>query len=213
MNPAILQISGEPIGAGQERICYQHPDDGDKVVKIQKGDSDKQTRRELALYASLARRGMNDFEHIPRLYGAVQTNLGSGFVVDRIADYNGEVSRSLWWHFERGYPVAEFLPYLEELRRYLLDKRIVFSVDMGRYNILFQKLSPNRARLVVIDGLGNHTAINWLDNIGFFARRKIERRWHRFIGRLHNYSAETMRQHAGSPSKLDAAYRKQQSGK
>jgi len=212
MNLAILQISGEPIGAGQERICYQHPDDGDKVVKIQKGDSDKQTRRELALYASLARRGMNDFEHIPRFHGVVKTNLGSGFVVDRIADYNGEVSRSLWWHFERGYPVAEFLPYLEELRRYLLDKRIVFSVDMGRYNILFQKLSANRARLVVIDGLGNHTAINWLDNIGFFARRKIQRRWHRFIARLYDYSAETMRQHAGSPNKLEANYRKRQSG-
>ncbi|MCP4768135.1 MAG: hypothetical protein GY875_17925 [Gammaproteobacteria bacterium] len=209
MNPAILQISGEPIGAGQERVCYQHPDDESKVVKIQKGDSDKQTRRELALYASLARRGMNDYVHIPRFHGAVQTNLGSGFVVDRVADYDGAVSRSLWWHFERGYPVTEFLPYLEELRCYLVDKRIVFSVDMGRYNILFQKLSPSRAHLVVIDGLGNHTAINWLDNIGFFARRKIQRRWQRFIDRLHNYSAETMHQHEGSPRKLGAAYRNQ----
>jgi len=212
MNPAIIQLSGEPIGAGQERVCYQHPDDESKVVKIQKGDSDKQTRRELALYASLERRGMKDFEHIPHFHGQVQTNLGSGFVVDRIADYDGAVSRSLWWHFERGYPVSEFLPYLEDLRRYLLDNRIVFSVDMGRYNILLQKLSPGRARLVVIDGLGNHSAINWPDNIGFFARRKIRRRWQRFIGRLHNYSAETMRQHEGSPRKLEEAYRKQQSG-
>jgi hypothetical protein len=208
MNPAILQISGEPIGAGQERICYPHPDDADRVIKIQKGHSDKQTRRELTLYASLVRRGVTDFEHIPRFHGAVQTNLGSGFMVDRIADYDGEVSRSLWWHFERGYPVTEFLPYLEELRRYLLDQRIVFSVDMGRYNILFQKLSPQRARLVVIDGLGNHTAINWLDNIAFFARYKIRRRWQRFIDRLHGYSAEAMRQHEGSPRQLEADYRR-----
>ncbi len=208
MNPPILQITGEPIGAGQERICYPHPDDDGKVVKIQKGDSDKQTRRELALYASLQRRGMMDYQHIPRYYGAVQTNLGSGFVVDRIADYDGEISRSLWWHFERGYPLSEFSPYLEELRRYLVGNRIVFSVDMGRFNILFQKLSTQQARLVVIDGLGNHTAINWLDNIGFFARRKIRRRWQRFIDRLHNYSAETMRQHEGSPMQLEAAYRK-----
>ena len=212
MNPAILQISGEPIGAGQERICYQHPDDDSKVVKIQKGDSDKQTRRELALYASLKRRGMNDFEHIPRFHGEVQTNLGSGFVVDRIVDYDGEISRSLWWHFERGYPVSEFLPYLEELRSYLIENCIVFGVDMGRFNILLQKLSPSRARLVVIDGLGNHTAINWLDNIGFLARRKIRRRWQRFIGRLHTYSAETMRQHKGGPRKLEEAYRKQEPG-
>ena len=207
MNQPVLQISGEPIGAGQERVCYLHPEDDSKVVKVQKGEVDKQTRRELKLYASLRRRGMTDFEHIPRFYGEVQTSLGGGFVVDRVADYDGEPSRSLWWHFERGYPLSEFEPYLDDLKDYLVERRIVFSVDMGRYNILFQKLSPERARLVVIDGLGNHTAVNWLDNIAFFARRKIRRRWQRFIGRLRNYSAETMRQHQGSPRQLEAAYR------
>ncbi|MCP4391920.1 MAG: hypothetical protein GY802_26735, partial [Gammaproteobacteria bacterium] len=81
-------------------------------------------------------------------------------------------------------------------------------VDMGRYNILFQKISAQQARLVVIDGLGNHTAINWLDNIAYFARRKIDRRWQRFIGRLRNYSAETMRAYGDTPKILDSAYRK-----
>jgi hypothetical protein len=208
MSKPILQITREPIGVGQERACYQHPEDNAKVIKIQKGESDKQTRRELTLYRNLARRGMRDFEHIPRYYGKVETNLGEGFVVDKIADYDGAVSRSLWWHFERGYPIAEFAPYLDELKQYLLDNRVVFCVDMGRYNILFQKLSPKQARLVVIDGLGNHTAINWLDNIGWFARRKIERRWQRFIGRLQNYSAETMTAYGASPKSLDTAYRR-----
>jgi hypothetical protein len=137
-----------------------------------------------------------------------QTNLGEGFVVDLIADFDGAVSKSLWWHFEQGYPVAEFLPYLEELRQYLLDNLIVFSVDMGRYNILFQKTSPQQARLVVIDGLGNHSEINWLDNIAYFARRKINRRWRRFIGRLQNYSAEIMRANNATPKTLETAYRK-----
>jgi hypothetical protein len=208
MNQSIIQISSQPIGVGQERACYQHPDHADRVIKIQTGESDKQTRRELLLYRSLSRRGMSNFEHIPRYYGKVMTNLGEGFVVDKIMDYDGSVSRSLWWHFERGYPVAEFTPYLDELRQYLLDNLIVFSVDMGRYNILFQKLSAQQARLVVIDGLGNHTAINWVDNIAYFARRKIERRWRRFIERLRYYSAETMRAHDASPETLDSAYRR-----
>lgn len=208
MNQPILQLDGEPIGAGQERVCYLHPDDDCKVIKLQKGDRDTQTRRELKLYSSLARRGMKNFEHIPQFHGCVQTNLGSGFVVDRIADYDGAESRSLWWHFQRGYPVSEFAYYLEELRLYLLANQVVFSVDMGRFNILFQKLSPKHARLVVIDGLGNHTAINWLDGIGYFARSKIHRRWRRFISRLNNYSAQTMRQHEGEPKMLAASYRK-----
>lgn len=208
MNHDVIQITSEPIGVGQERACYQHPDDAGKVIKTQKGESYKQTRRELRLYNTLDRRGMCNYEHIPRYYGLVETNLGQGFVVDKIVDYDGEVSRSLWWHFERGYPVSEFLPYLEELRQYLLDNLVMFSVDMGRFNVLFQKLSPTQARLVVIDGLGDHAAINWLDKFGWIARRKINRRWQRFIGRLRNYSADTMRAYGGNPRTLDAVYRK-----
>jgi hypothetical protein len=64
---------------------------------------------------------------------------------------------------------------------------------------------------MVIDGLGNHTAINWFDNIDLFARRKIRRRWHRFINRLYHYSAASMRQHAQAPRVLEAAYRPQDS--
>jgi len=209
-NQTILQLYGDPLGAGQERPCYAHPDDASRVVKIQKTDANKQTRRELALYARLKQRGLRNFEHIPRCYGEVETNLGRGFVVDCVADYDGEISRSLWWYFEQGYPLSEFSSYLEDLRRYLLDNQVFFSVDMGRYNILFQKLSPERARLVVIDGLGNHTAINWLDHIDFFARRKIRRRWQRFIDRLHVYSDASMRQHSGSPQMLETAYRRQE---
>lgn len=208
MQQEFLQISGEPIGVGQERACYRHPHDAGKVVKIQRGDSDKQTRRELEFYRALQRRGMEDYSHLPRFHGVVETNLGRGFVVDLIADYDGSVSRSLWWHFERGYPLTEFAAYLDELVRYLLDKRIVFSVDMGRYNVLFQRLSPERARLVVIDGLGNHSAVNWPDRIGYIARRKIRRRWRRFMGRLQRYSGETMCAHQGEPLSLDPAYRR-----
>ena len=208
MNQQILQITSEPIGVGQERACYLHPDDAHKVIKIQKGESDKQTRRELILYNNLARRKMRNFKHIPQYYGQLKTNLGEGFVVDLVVDYDGGVSRSLWWHFEQGYPLAEFLPYLDELRQYLLDNLVIFSVDMGRYNILFQKISPQQARLVVIDGLGNHSSINWLDNIAWFAQRKIERRWQRFISRLQNFSEQMMREYDASPRTLESAYRK-----
>ena len=208
MNQQIVQLTDDPIGVGQERACYLHPADQHKVIKVQRGNSDKQTRRELTLYADLERRKMQDFSHIPRYYGKVQTNHGEGFVVDLVADYDGAASRSLWWHFERGYPVSEFTQYLEELKSYLLDNRIIFSVDMGRYNILFQKISAQQARLVVIDGLGNHSAINWFDNFSWFARRKIQRRWQRFISRLQNYSDQMMREFADEPRQLEAEYKR-----
>jgi hypothetical protein len=40
------------------------------------------------------------------------------------------------------------------------------------------------------------------------ARRKIRRRWQRFIGRLQNYSDEIMRAYGASPRTLESAYRR-----
>ncbi len=208
MEQQIIQITSAPIGVGQERACYRHPANPTRVIKVQKGSSDKQTRRELRLYRWLQRRGMDNFAHIPRFYGEVQTNLGDGFVVDLIEDFDGSRSLSLYDCFERGYPLAEFKPYLEELRSYLLENRVIFSVDMGRFNVLFRRLSEHDARLYVIDGLGNHSALNWLDNFRYFARRKIRRRWTRFIGRLENYSAEMMAAREAEPRELDLVYRR-----
>lgn len=210
MSQAIIQLSDEPLGEGKERICYRHPDHAGRVIKLQKSDVNKQTMREVRLYRSLAARGFQEFTHIPACYGQVDTNLGPGYVFDRVADYDGEVSKSLWCFFQDGYPVSEFEPYLAELYEFLRANRIVFSVDMGRYNVLFQKLSPSRARLVIIDGLGNHTALNWPDNIPVLARRKIDRRWQRFITRLRKYSATAIANSGIAPMQLDEAYRRPQ---
>lgn len=95
MNQKVLQITTEPIGEGQERICYLHPEDPDKIIKLQKGESNKQTRRELELYRRLLRRKGTDYSQLPRYYGKVVTNLGEGFVTDLIQDYDGGISNSL----------------------------------------------------------------------------------------------------------------------
>lgn len=208
MSQKVLHITGAPIGEGQERICYQHPEDPDKVIKLQKGASNKQTRRELELYRRLLRRKNTDYSQLPRYYGKVKTNLGEGFVTDLIRDYDGGISNSLYWYFERGYPVEEFFPYLEDLKRYLLDNQIVFSEDLRRTNVLFQKLSPERAQLVVIDGLGNHSAINWFDRFHAVSSSKINRRWERFFRQLKIHSDEMIRDYGGSPKSLEACYRR-----
>ena len=77
-----------------------------------------------------------------------------------------------------------------------------------RKSQLEARLKELEARLVVIDGLGNHTAMNWLDNVPSLARRKINRRWQRFITRLQWYSDEVMLAHESYPQQLEAAYRR-----
>lgn len=208
MNQQILQITTEPIGVGKERACFLHPWDPTKAVKVQKGEIKKQTQRELKFYRTLQRRKMDNFKHIPRFYGKVQTNLGEGFVVDLITDFDGNTSRSLNWFFEQGYPLSEFDVYLEDLKQYMLQNLIVFNNRRSPFNLLFKRVSDCEARIVVIDGLGDHAAIKCFDEFSYFARRKINRRWTRFLTSLQNYSVEILRAYNGSPKMLDSAYRK-----
>jgi len=208
MNQQLLQITTEPIGVGKERACYLHPQDPTKAIKVQKGEGKKQTLRELKFYRTLRRQKMNNFKHIPQFYGKVQTNLGEGLVVDLINDFDGSASKSLYWFFERGVPLSEFNTYLEELKQYMLQNLIVFNNRRNPFNLLFKRLSDQEARIVVIDGLGDHATFNWFDNISYFAGRKINRRWDRFISSLQDYSADMMREYGGTPNKLDSAYRK-----
>ena len=207
MNQDFLHIDSDPVGEGQERICYVHPLDPAKLVKIQKGESEKQTRREMELYRRLQRK-QTDYSQLPRFYGKVQTNLGRGFVTDLIRDYDDGISNSLYWFFERGIPVSEFYAYLDDLKQYLLDNQVVISTDLRRTNILFQKLSPDRAHLVVIDGLGNHSAINWFDGLRLVSDSKIKRRWERFITQLKIHSDEMIEVYGGDPRTLDEPYRR-----
>ena len=50
-----------------------------KVIKLQKGASDKQTRPKLVFYRNLAWRKNTDYSQLPRFYGKVKTNHGDGF--------------------------------------------------------------------------------------------------------------------------------------
>ena len=193
----MLQITSEPIGRGRERACYVHPEDPAKAIKIAHGDTNKQSRREIAFYRDLERRGLEYVEHVPRFYGLCTTDRGDGIVVELIRDFDGAVSRPLNTYLANGYPIEEFEPYLDALHRSLRRNLILFNHDLHIGNLLFQKRAPGDARLVAIDGLGDVVAIDWLDRIAPLRRRKIERRWQRLQARLYR-SAEVRAQRAAA---------------
>ncbi len=180
----MLQINTDPVGKGKERICFVHPDDSQKAIKVSHGDISKQSRREIKFYQKLYKRGGSD-PHIPHFYGLCKTNLGQGIVVDMIRDQDGKISRPLNWYLAEGYPIEDFEPYLEELKQSFLQNLIIFNHDMTVGNLLFQKISATCARLVAIDGLGDVVIVDWFDVSPSLVRRKISRRWQRFIARVY----------------------------
>lgn len=187
----MLKITSQPIGEGRERACYVHPDDPRLGIKIPTGKVTAQTRREIKFYRKLKKRGVLSNPHVPKYYGLCETSIGAGIVVQLVRNYDGEISRPLNWYLAQGVPVEEFDSYLDELKDSLLQDLIIFNHDMQSGNLLFNKTSMGSARLVIIDGLGDTVALDWLDNIPFLVRRKIERRWKRFLKRL--YLSEEVR--------------------
>jgi hypothetical protein len=181
----MLQIKSEPIGKGKERACYVHPEDPRKAIKISTGETSAQSRRDIKFYRKLQKRGGVVDKHIPDFYGVCDTNLGQGIVVDLIRNYDGEISRPLNWYLAEGYPIEEFEPFLDELKQSFVDNLIIFNHDMTIGNLLVQKTSAVKLRLVAIDGLGDVIALDWLDIFPFLVRRKIRRRWARFIARVY----------------------------
>jgi hypothetical protein len=195
----MLIITSEPIGKGRERICYVHPEDPHRAIKIPHGSNTEQTRRDIAFYRKLEKRGLTQLKHVPSYYGWAETNLGKGIVVDLIRNCDGQISASLKWHLNQGVPIMEFEPCLEELRESFLKKQIIFNHDMVMSNLLVQKISVDEVRLIVIDGLGDTVAIDWLDNIPWLVRRKIRRRWERFIAGVYRSGAVRRQREAAEP--------------
>jgi hypothetical protein len=181
----MLKITSQPIGKGRERACYVHPEDPRRAIKIPFGSDTEQTRRDIKFYRRLEKRGLKQVRHVPVYYGWAETNLGEGLVVDLIRNYDGEISAPLNWYLAQGVPIEEFDPYLEELKESFLQDLIIFNHDMTIGNLLVQKSSAGSAQLIAIDGLGDTVAIDWLDNIPWLVRRKIRRRWKRFIERVY----------------------------
>ncbi|MCH5760695.1 YrbL family protein, partial [Salmonella enterica] len=93
----ILLSEQTPLGAGRHRKCYTHPDNARRCIKViynRDHGGDKEIRRELSYYAHLSRY-LTDWSAIPRYYGTVETDCGTGYVYDMITDFNGAPSITL----------------------------------------------------------------------------------------------------------------------
>lgn len=186
-------ILTKEIGKGKERICFQHPNEGDKVVKVVYISSDKQMKRELSIYHMLANKKGISYEHIPKYYGEIETNKGTGYTFDKIMNDNDSLPKTLHWHLQNGKKLDEFSAELKELKSYLLKHAIIFCNDMSyEGNILVKENSDGTLKLVVIDGLGDVVLIQWLNSIGFLVKKKIHRRWKRLIQRLKKFEMESV---------------------
>jgi hypothetical protein len=163
----------EPFAIGGRRNCFVHPDDDSRCVKVIPPDKRPALLRQsqvwwkrfhrdqyydenvqdLRIYRYLlARCGEQLHQHLPRVFGFVETDIGEGLEVELIRDADGRISLSgKEYTIENGITETT-LRAIDELEAFLIQHGIQFR-DPFPHNLTFQESPDGGLRLFVVDGL------------------------------------------------------------
>lgn len=184
------------VGVGHHRACYIHPQDHSKCIKVVHNPCEHATQeiqRELAYYRHLDGY-LKDWRGLPKYYGEVETNLGTGYVYDRIVDFDGKPSETMQQRYnDQTLPSlhTEMKKLIEDLERYVWDNRIV-TMSIKPYNVLCHRLTPKEVFPVICDNIGSSSFIPIEIYCSWFCHKKQKRQFDRFkqlplIRSLDNY--------------------------
>ena len=133
-------------------------------------------------------------------FGAVETNLGTGYVFERIMDYDGINSKTLEELIKlelkarsENSSVREFLGTDKEIPKVIdvllrfrkeLFKDNIIIPDMWPFNYMVQFDTPSDWRICIVDDIGSPALIPVVYYIDYFGAEHVRRRWRKFIRRI-----------------------------
>ncbi len=171
--------------SSSSRICYIHPLDSNKIIKInraeRKGRSIDFNALEFKAYQAMSDKLKAFF---PKCYGYEDTNLGKGLVFERIIDYAEHEDKA-----KRFPPILAGLinthsplltqDLLDKLKEFftLLEKEKICSNSLQIENIAVQTMENGKTRIISPDcKLTEHREFIPVCRIPFFLKKKIHRR-------------------------------------
>ncbi|WP_282042062.1 YrbL family protein [Halomonas alimentaria] len=169
------------IGRGDERICYQHPDDRERCIKLSRREKAKQTRRELRYFRYLRQRRV-PFTLIPEFFGVVENEDLIGIEQQLVLDDQGNLPPNVAEYLTKPLTpqqINHFWAGLCALKAYLLAYNVV-PCDLVMSNLLVIE-RPDATTVILIDGLGSSEFIPLPDYVPWLGQRKIRRKWARFM--------------------------------
>lgn len=194
----------KPFAQGGNRLCFVHPDNPLRCIKVRRPDFTLEDRRrkkgfpknlrplssfddnmeEYKVMDMLLRcYGETVFEQVSRCHGFVDTDMGKGLVSELIRNGNGRISQTLKKYIW-DYGLTPEIKYATEQLGDFWRKWKIPSRDLLLHNIVVQSDDSRISRLVVIDGLGSQgiLPLRWLPE-GVQAR-KVERKIHNLWKRI-----------------------------
>ena len=188
----VLKINEELfIGSGGHQATYIHPIDKTKCIKIPHAKDDGDVRKEMR-YRRICARKLSNSKLVTEFFGTVETNLGLGYVFERVLDFDGKTSRDMKKFLPTTRPDARTLQriwtILLNFKSDFLHENIAI-VDTDIENFMVQEPAPGVYRVRIVDNIGTPVLIPLVYWFDFAAAWKAKRYWNRIVAWLaENYS-------------------------
>lgn len=185
LDKQILQLDDTLLyGQGSHKKCFLHPHNKNLCIKIAYNEGGQKDLIREINYIDVLKRRHKDYSILPKYFGKVNTNLGTGYVFEIIRDYNNGRTQTLEDFitdlnlFSQNYSLIVRL--LKELKEKLYKNEIITMVLFPE-NILFQKIDENNYRVRIVNDMGSAVLIPLEYHFKYFAHTKILRRWKMFL--------------------------------
>lgn len=180
------------IGSGGHQATYIHPIDATKCIKIPHAQDDGDVRKEMR-YRRMCAGKLERSRLVTEFFGTVETNLGLGYVFERVLDYDGKTSRDMKNFLPTTRPDSQTLQQIWTLllnfKSDFLRENIAI-VDTDIENFMVQESAPGVLRVRIVDNIGTPVLIPLVYWFDFAAAWKARRYWNKIVAWLaENYSA------------------------
>ena len=170
------------LGDGNHKIVYAHPTDKALCVKLLRTPDDPDFAKEMRYRKALGSRA-DSMTLITKFFGEVDTNKGTGYLFERVLDYDGKISQTMLNVFDDTVADKKFLPETEKLlldfkKTYFDERFLLAGVDADNY--LVQRTSPTSRLVRIIDNIGIASFIPLPYYFDYFATKRAKKYWLRF---------------------------------
>lgn len=174
------------IGEGDHKRTFVDPTDPGRCIKVLFTYPDVDMERELKYRRSREKRGLKS-QLLPAYYGTVETNLGKGYVFERVADFDGSSSKTFQQVFGEAAADPGLLPLVEEAMvrfKELLFRELIIISNTQAANFVLQRTSETRFTIRIIDNLGSPVFLPLAYYFDSVARKRLTKYWKRFLHEL-----------------------------
>ena len=181
---SILEIKKELfIGAGGHNATYIHPVDKTKCIKIPHDPNDGDVKKEMR-YRRMCAKKLAKSRLVTEFFGTIETNLGIGYVFERVLDYDGQTSKDLRDFLPKNKPDATTLQriwtILLNFKSDFLRENIAI-VDTDITNFMVQESTKGSFRVRIVDNIGTPVLIPLVYWFEFAAAWKAKRYWNKIV--------------------------------